>query len=233
MAFKSRDFHPLIVLSLCSLSTAPSLKCKLDWNKRRSLIPTRLFVFSFQVRWLVALFLRSLSDSGLPRAVQIRPRLSSVSGVPRPEHAQTGSGAARPGRALALPAPRRVSDGEQSRRTCTVLPNWKTRWLIKNNWLRVDNRLCGDILALQESRRHRTRYLRLPTYLQLPTHLRLPMHLRLPTHFRLLAHLERPTHLRLPMYLRRRKYLRLTNLALFDCKTPCENSSGLRVAQRS
>ena len=63
------------------------------------------FMFSFQVRWLVALFLPSLSVSGLPRAVQVRPTLSPVSGVPGPEHAQTGSGAIGLGRALALPAP--------------------------------------------------------------------------------------------------------------------------------
>lgn len=88
-------------------------------------------MFSFQVRWLVALFLPSLSVSDLSRTVQVRPTLSPVSSVPGPEHTQTGSGAVRLGRALALPAPGRVSDGEQPRRACSVLPNWKARRLSK------------------------------------------------------------------------------------------------------
>lgn len=82
---------------------------------------------SFQVWWLVALFLPSLSVSGLPRAVQVRPTLSPMSGMSGPEHAQTGSSAIRLGRALALPAPGRVSDREQPRRTCSLLSDWKAR----------------------------------------------------------------------------------------------------------
>ena len=86
-------------------------------------------MFLFQIWRLVALFLPSLSVSGLPRAVQVRPTLSPLSGVPGPEHAQTGSGKIRLGRALALPAAGRVSDGEQPRRACSVLSDWKARRL--------------------------------------------------------------------------------------------------------
>lgn len=72
----------------------------------------KMFIFAFQVWWFVALFLPSLCVSGLPRAIQVRPTLSPMSGVPGPEHAQTGNGAIRLGRALALPASGRVSDGK-------------------------------------------------------------------------------------------------------------------------
>ena len=57
----------------------------------------------FQLRRIVALFMRSLSFQTIPVAIQVRPRLSAVSRLPGSQHAQTGSGATRLGRALAFP----------------------------------------------------------------------------------------------------------------------------------
>ena len=66
----------------------------------------------FQVWRTVAIFLQPFSFSGLPVAIQVRPRLSPLPGVPRPKHAQTGSGTIRLGGSLALPVKGRISDGE-------------------------------------------------------------------------------------------------------------------------
>ena len=124
-----------------------------SWLKCKSPITVHLLVFRFQVWWLATLFLQSLSVSGLPRTVQVRPRFSPLSGVSRPEHPQTGSGAAGLGGTLALPASGRVSDGKQPRWACTVLFNWKVRRLGKyqreRTWAsrRRNNRLWRDNLA--------------------------------------------------------------------------------------
>lgn len=84
----------------------------------------------FQLRRIVALFMRSLSFQTILVAIQVRPRLSAVSRLPGSQHAQTGSGATRLGGALAFPVTWWTANRQQPWPTCALLSRGKARWLI-------------------------------------------------------------------------------------------------------
>ena len=90
----------------------------------------------FQLRWIVALFLRSLSDQAVPRTVQVRYALSALYCVSRSEHTEAGSSEVGLGRMVAFQVTGRASNREQSRRTCAIFPNWKTRRLNGGDYFR-------------------------------------------------------------------------------------------------